>query len=75
LKEFHAEFHANLTRYKEKRVYCTRYENTHFSPSFWTPLAQGTIILKSEFEFGLHMPVKFHQDPLRFARVIRESRF
>ena len=38
-------------------------------------LTQGAKILTSEFEFGLHMPVKFYQDPLRFAGVIRESRF
>jgi len=25
------------------------------------------------FKFGLHMPVKFCPDPLRFARVIREK--
>jgi len=25
------------------------------------------------FEFGLHMPVQFYQDPSRFAGVIREK--
>jgi len=25
------------------------------------------------FENGLHMPVKFYSDPLRFGRVIREK--
>jgi len=25
------------------------------------------------FEFGLHRPVNFYQDPLRFAGVIREK--
>jgi len=57
------EFLADLSRYKEMRIHCTRYKKLPpFSPPFCAPLAQGAKILT---------PVKFYPDPLRFAGVIR----
>jgi len=67
------EFRADLSRYKEMQVYCTHYKNAHLSPQFCTPLAHGAIILTQDFYIGLHKPVKFYPDPLRFAGVIREK--
>jgi len=40
------------------------------SPSFYAPLTQGA---KVRFEFGLHTPVKFYPDSLRYVGVIREQ--
>jgi len=45
LHEFHAKFHAALSRYKEKRVHCTRYKTPTFSLPFCAPLAQVAKIL------------------------------
>ena len=45
---FLLEFHADLSRYKETRVHCTRYKTPTFSPPFCAPLAQGAKILTRE---------------------------
>jgi len=37
------------------------------------PFGPGRQNLCMRFEFGLHMPVEFYLDPLRFAIVIREK--
>jgi len=43
------EFHADVCRYKEMRVYCTRYKKLPpFSPLFCAPLAQGAKISMHE---------------------------
>ena len=71
---FFPEFHADLSRYKEMRVYCTHYKKT---PTLFTailrrfgPRRQN---FNTSFQFGLHTPVKFYPDPLTFAAVIREK--
>jgi len=44
---FLPEFHADLSRYKEMRVHCTRYKKTPtlFTAIFCAPLAEGAKIL------------------------------
>ena len=68
------EFHADLSRYKEMRVHCTRYKK---NPTVFTailrPFGPGRQNFCIRFDIGLHMPVKFYLDPLRFAIVIREK--
>jgi len=68
---FFPEFHADLSRYKEKRVHCTRYKNMHLLPPFCTPFAQGVKVVTREIRFRPTSPVKLCLDPLRFAGVIR----
>jgi len=41
---FLAEFHADLSRYREMRVHCTATKNPLFRPQFLTPLAQASEI-------------------------------
>jgi len=38
---FFPEFHADLSRYKEKRVHCTSYKTTTFSSLFCAPFGPG----------------------------------
>jgi len=50
---------------KENKFTVAITKNTH--------LGQGRQNFNTRFEFGLHMPVKFYPDPLRFAGVIHEK--
>ena len=45
---FSPEFHADLSRHKEKPVHCTLYKTPTFSPPFCAPLAHGAKILTRE---------------------------
>jgi len=45
---FLPEFHADLSRYKEKLVHCTNYKTPIFFAVIFTPLAQGAKILTRE---------------------------
>jgi len=71
---FLPEFLADLSHYKEMRVHCTCYKKipTLFHRHF-APLGPGCQNFNTRFQFGLHTPLKFYLDPLRFAGVICEK--
>ena len=68
------EFHADVSSYKEKRVYCTRYKKTPtFLPPFCACFTRGTKILTREIWVWPTYACKIYLDLLRLARVIREK--
>jgi len=69
---FSPEFHADLSRYKEMRIHCTSYKKTStLLTASLRPFGPGRKNFNTRSDFGLHTPVKFYLDPLRFAGVIR----
>ena len=71
---FLSEFRADLSRYKEKQLHCTRYKKNTFSTAILHPFGLGHQNFNTwDLTFRLHMPVKLYPDLLRFARVICEK--
>ena len=66
-------FHADLSRYNEMRVHCTRYKTPTLSTAILRPFGPGRQNFNARFHVSLHKPVKFYPDLLRLAGVIREK--
>ena len=67
-----ARISCRSVHYKEMRVHCTVTKKLPpFSLPFCAHMALiDNIFTRFEFGLGIHMPVKFYLDKLRFARVI-----
>jgi len=70
---FLPEFHADLSRYKEKRVHCSLPATKHPPFGRHFALMRPRAPTLEIWVHPIHTPVKCYPDPLRFAGVIREK--